>query len=44
MDKIQEYLLKIKRILTNHNSRLNILEQKVENLEADPWKMPFDNG
>lgn len=42
MDKIQEYLLKIKRVLTRHNSRLNLLEQRVENLEANPWNMPFD--
>ncbi len=42
MDKVLEYFLKIKRILSNHNTRLNSLEQRLEYLESDPWKMPFD--
>ncbi len=44
MDKILEYFLKIKSILTKHSKRLESLEKRIEALETDPWKMPFDNG
>jgi hypothetical protein len=44
MDKILEYFLKIKSILSNHKTRLDSLEKRIEYLECNPWKMPFDNG
>lgn len=45
MDKIYEYLKKIKGILTKHDTRIRLLEERIRELEyklEDPYKMPFD--
>lgn len=45
MENIKEYFIKIKRILSKHDSELTILKERVMELERytfDPWKLPFD--
>ncbi len=35
---------KLREVLFKHKTRLDNLEKRIESLEQDPWKMPFDNG
>ncbi len=33
---------KVKEVLARHKTRLDFLEKRIEALEQNPWKMPFD--